>query len=301
MDIEEKKLRKAPENPFESRVGAFWHLYWTRDYMKARYGLVEALMRIHTRLSVELQLDHRLEMFKLSRRDYLAVRFTIPSLMMRLGQDQECYDFVQLQAWNPEGLVEDEENKDMPWLSAANKDSFESVEFMCHASPPLECAVHVTLLKIRLLFDLMALRDSEAPAISGNVPRELLDIIQGYALHTNVVLKNQRILQLGNQSGLITTLCEQIRILWRVVRDADVDFWPILLAHGEYLRVGWYRYLRRDMTQAEITLQDSYRGWIETPGAIEVIKNLENDGKIKGETLYPCCCPAPWNAIDEHE
>ena len=180
----------TPQRFVPGPAGMRLSLPLTRDYLWARYGLVAALGQIHTRMSVELQLGHFLDMLKLSPCDTLGVRFIIPGLMMRLGQDQECYNFIKCWERHNQGLAQGNEAFELPYLKAPDSDNFESVDFMCHKYSRLDYTIHATLLKIRLLLDLMALRNSEAPEISDRVPQEILDIIQVYAVRTNIVAKN---------------------------------------------------------------------------------------------------------------
>ncbi|KAK5737670.1 hypothetical protein LTR17_006532 [Elasticomyces elasticus] len=104
MSREETKLRNAPEdfgfagNPFDPQndsIGHFWGIHETRDYMRARYGVVEALMKIKTREAVQANLDHLLDMLRLCRGDNMGVRSLVPALYIRLGRDQDAYDFVR--------------------------------------------------------------------------------------------------------------------------------------------------------------------------------------------------------------
>lgn len=81
--------------PFESSVGHFWGIPDTRDYMRARYAHVEALLEVQTRTAVARALEHTLDLFRLNRSDNLGVRNLVPSLSIRLGRDQECYDFLK--------------------------------------------------------------------------------------------------------------------------------------------------------------------------------------------------------------
>ncbi len=96
MSQEEQKLRDHPgdwmmaANAFESSVGHFWGITLTREYMRARYALVEALGKVNTRDAVQAQLDHLLDMLRLCRGDNMGVRYLVPHLMLRLNQDQEC-------------------------------------------------------------------------------------------------------------------------------------------------------------------------------------------------------------------
>lgn len=71
LDIEEQKLRNFPgdfmmaANPFETGVGHFWGMLGTRDYMRARYAVVEGLLRVKTKDSVQQALDHIWDMLRL--------------------------------------------------------------------------------------------------------------------------------------------------------------------------------------------------------------------------------------------
>lgn len=71
MDLEEQKLRNsprdlfAPANPFETHIGHFWGVFSTRDYMRARYGLVAALMKLKTYDATETAADHLRDIFRL--------------------------------------------------------------------------------------------------------------------------------------------------------------------------------------------------------------------------------------------
>lgn len=67
----------------------------TRDYMRARYGLLESLSKIRTREAVQAARDHTMDLFRLCRGDDMGVRNMTPALMIRLGQDQEAYDFMK--------------------------------------------------------------------------------------------------------------------------------------------------------------------------------------------------------------
>lgn len=60
LDCEEEKLRLEPgdgfcmpANPFETSVGHFWGIWGTRNYMRARFALIDALGDINTYDSVK--------------------------------------------------------------------------------------------------------------------------------------------------------------------------------------------------------------------------------------------------------
>jgi len=72
------------EKPFENSVGHFWGIVDTRDYMRARYGHVEALLKIKNRIAVRTALDHLLDMLRLNRSDNMGLRDIVPALYLRL-------------------------------------------------------------------------------------------------------------------------------------------------------------------------------------------------------------------------
>lgn len=99
VESEEEKPRNQQEflltpNRFETSVGHFWGILETLTYMRARCALVEALSKIDTLDAVRSALSHLMDMLRLCRSDNMGVRDIISSLMLRLGKEQECYDFV---------------------------------------------------------------------------------------------------------------------------------------------------------------------------------------------------------------
>lgn len=84
MDHEEHKLRtnSADDNYgftdlFENHVGHFWGIFVTRDYMRARYAVVEALGKIKTHEAVQMSLDHLMDMLRLCRGDNMGDRKSV--------------------------------------------------------------------------------------------------------------------------------------------------------------------------------------------------------------------------------
>lgn len=118
--------------------------------MRARFAFVEAMQKVKTRASVEAQRDKLIDMLRLCRGDNMGVRDLIPSLLLRLGQFQECYDFIRW--YETEGQRGDYDwgNIDLPFLDVENADVLEPVDYLCHRFPSINVAA-VALLKIKLL------------------------------------------------------------------------------------------------------------------------------------------------------
>ena len=95
LDREEEALRRDSPTIFRDDVGHFWGLLQTRDYMRARFGLVDAILKIRTYDAVSSALEHIMDMLRLCRSDNLGVRDLVAHLLLRLCKDQKCYDFVK--------------------------------------------------------------------------------------------------------------------------------------------------------------------------------------------------------------
>ncbi|KXG45905.1 uncharacterized protein PGRI_047610 [Penicillium griseofulvum] len=89
--------------------------------------------------SVQAQLDILMENLRLCRGDNLGSREVIPGLMIRLHQDQECYDFLKW--WATTGQKDDYDWGDdtLPYLDIENANPLEPVN------------VSVTLVKVKVL------------------------------------------------------------------------------------------------------------------------------------------------------
>ena len=88
-------------NYFETGVGHFWGIFETRPYMRARYALIEATLKIKTYQAAKTVLEHLMDLLRLYRSDNMGVRDLVPAQMLRIGQEQEAYDFVKW--WRNEG------------------------------------------------------------------------------------------------------------------------------------------------------------------------------------------------------
>ena len=95
FDAEEKILLTKPNNLFEQKRGHFWLNFETREYRDARMDLVDALLNVNSREAVERALSHKLDMLHLCRYEDGGVSYGIPALFLRLGMEQECYDYLK--------------------------------------------------------------------------------------------------------------------------------------------------------------------------------------------------------------
>lgn len=214
---EEQKLREhsgdmfMSANPFETGVGHFWGILETRPCMKARFAFVEAIVKIDTRNAVQLALETLLDMLRLCRSDNMGVRDLVPALYIRLGLDQQAYDFLTWYSTTGELSDFDWGDMNLGFLDIHDADLFEDPELFCHRFGQLSQQVAVILLKIRLLLDLQSLQHSSA--VADKVPQEVLDIIRGQ-LVGNVVALKKHVMERTDQVEDIKDLEKQITKLF---------------------------------------------------------------------------------------
>lgn len=156
LQREEEALRAESPDIFTEDVGHFWGLIETRNYMRARYGVVEATLKLRTFEAIEAAHEHLADMLQLCRGDNMGVRDMVPALLLRMGRDQECYDFIKWHATMGADDHYDWGDMSLPFLNVRDADVFEDVNYLCGRWGNLSHVVAATLLKIRLLLALKA-------------------------------------------------------------------------------------------------------------------------------------------------
>jgi hypothetical protein len=279
VDHEERTLRALPPslmlpaNVFEESIGHFWGILDTRDYMRSRLSLVEAFEGVPTKSAVEARLDHVKDMLRLCRGDNIGVRYFAPFMMIRLGQDQEAYDFMKWHAWVSHQDDYDWGNMDEPFLNFKDEDVFEDVDLFCGQFPSLQWLIALAILKFKLFRDLKMLHDSAA--IGDRVPIEVFQQIQGNLPSSPLIANNQKIItdpvyayQLGRK------MFSQLEKLIHHIHRANPHYFNYLLDPTEVLahRPGFMS--RGSYEEACLVMQMSYDTWAETPGSIRTTVQL---------------------------
>lgn len=100
MEREESALRAFRDistkgDPFTTKVGVFWKIPAAQQYLKLRMDLVKANLKQNSREAAESALQHSQDLLRLSRYDKYRLRSLMPALYLRLGRDQETYDFIK--------------------------------------------------------------------------------------------------------------------------------------------------------------------------------------------------------------
>ena len=252
----------TPANIFEEGEGRFWGILETRTYMRNRYALVEALLKVKTPDAVDAAFQHLMDMLRLCRGDNMGIRDLIPALFLRLGKDQECYDFAKWYATTGQDSHYDWGNMSLPFLDVKDADVFEPVDVFTRRYLGLSHTVSVTLLKIRLLLDV---RDLQSSTAMDNIPGQLV---------STIFAKNKDIMESKDQSELIEKLESQVMKLYTAVKRENKYFWSALLQPGAHLTARPAAYSHGSLEQMQLVLQYNYDSWVETPGAIDVVRDL---------------------------
>ncbi|KAF1918080.1 hypothetical protein BDU57DRAFT_409336, partial [Ampelomyces quisqualis] len=158
----------TPPNAFAKGgegYGRFWGYKGTRPYMKARYLFIDALLLINTKPAVEAALEHALDMLHLNHSDNQGMRTIIPALYLRLGRDQDCYNFLHW--WFVKDHLdscesdEDVMNTEVEYIwgdarfPVTEADAFQPVVgFLKEFFFTLPQLVSLTLVKVRMLIDM---------------------------------------------------------------------------------------------------------------------------------------------------
>ncbi|KAH8777327.1 hypothetical protein F5883DRAFT_695644 [Diaporthe sp. PMI_573] len=230
---------------FKEQVGHFWGILGTRDYMRARYGFVEIMLENFPchQATVQAAVDHIMDMLRLNRSDNMGLRNLVPALMLRLGRDQDAYNFVKWWATcDPHGDY-DWGDTELPHLDTRDADAFEEPEWWTRRFLDLSHASTVMLIKLRLLFRLRDLQNTARALQAFTLPREIVD---------------QRVRN-------------QIWALYSAVEAANANFWPLLLAikHEDLELERPDSYSSGLPEEAKLMALYNYPAWEETPGALD--------------------------------
>ncbi|KAK5053918.1 hypothetical protein LTR84_001880 [Exophiala bonariae] len=275
LATEEQRLRDfpgdfmTPANVFEEREGHFWGILETRTYMRLRYALIEALLKVNTRDAVQAALDHAMDMLRLCRSDNIGVRDRVPALYLRLGMDQEAYDFCKWYATDGSRGDYDWGDMNLGFLDVKDANIFESSMLEFLGCQDANILIVIALIKIRLLHQLIDLRSSNA--IRDQVPQEVLDKVRR-ALVTKVVLKEKDIMDEMDPTAMILNLRLDIETLFFSIQESCPYFWPALLDPEQHLSARPAYYSSGSLEQTQLYVQYNYHAWAETPRALDVIK-----------------------------
>ena len=296
----EKDLRSQPghlpPDPqrclWEAARGDFWRYDETHVYMGLRVDTINAIsdMRPESRASLQTQLDFVMGSLHLAHADvnwsYPGIRIKFPQLTTRLGQDQECFDFIKW--WMTTGRDPDYKWGQEPerYLDIHGVDVFGRWPTCLREYPTY--ALFVTLIKIRMLLDLYELQ-KVFYAVGGRLPPEILDQIRACVPQTAVIAANHGCMfgSFRHLSERVRTLEQQISDLYDMVDHVDEYIWDALVTWTEGMLKSWENYGVGGPPVLIHVLTHAYKSWAETPAALEYIRKLDKQRHASRKRLTP--------------
>lgn len=241
--------------------------------MRARYALVEAILKIKTYAAVESAHDHVMDLLRLNASDNMGVRFMAPDLKLRLrDREAECYDFCK--AWMRAYMDSTIEDFDSGAIRGGKEDVMENPkDTFGGESLQLGYTVAVTLIKVRLLLDVRALRDLRLAGLWKKTPPEIEELVKHNLVSTSVIAKRRDIMD-GTAKGAVEDLEAQVSVLIKAVAKYNPSFWPILRSPGRHMKARPDYYSLKSLEEAQMQLQSSYDAWAETEGAFAVLDEM---------------------------
>ncbi|KAK4127870.1 hypothetical protein N657DRAFT_566773 [Parathielavia appendiculata] len=280
----ESKLRADAPEYLEAYAGRLWMFQPARDYLTAVANYGELLVRSWRRQGIEDALEVYLKILQLNRGDNQGVRDLIPALYIRLGRDQEAYDFLKY--WGLQ--FNNKLDKEQPFLGVKRADAFEDVELWTGKSLYLTHAVSVLLIKIRLLIGIQSVQRMKAwkaskgedvAAMSG---AEVLDWLRDDLRPFCGDIFERAPEVLGDDALLEQTLSEvvdRISALFQAINRYNKYYLATLLnpeeSDFESEVVG---YTLGSEEEAKLAFKRTYSAWCETEGAIKGLRNMISNG-----------------------
>lgn len=241
-----------------------------RAYLRARFVLAKAILRINTPDAVTKALSHFAIMMRIDRGDPFGAADYIPPLLLRLDREQECYNFLKWWAIRNDAGNDDRggygHGPRFP-LEYPPADAFEPLSRMRPrglTTLSLSQLVSLTLLKLRLRIDLGHFRGVELELESYEAPRR----------HVGKLLR-ARIWCLDVEKAF-WALDDQYCQLYRMVHSLNPHFWELIddkyeLPQGWYERAATDQCARGSMNEALLVLHHCKSAWDESEFAMRLL------------------------------
>ena len=327
LDKEDDAVRNAtpdfmtPANAFETDVGHFWGITSTRDYVRARFELADTVRRLGTLDGVIEALGHLRDMLRLCRGDNMGVRDLIPTMMLQLDQDAECYDFVKW--YQTEGVRDDYDwsNIDSPFLNIKGANVLEDVGYLNRKYLRVQHISAVMLLKLKLLIDIINIKLARK-VIAARLPPELWGRVELHVIRSPVSRQ-----WVGKPYQDITGIQQKleihVKLLSRAIHNINEYFVDALLNADEHLSSRPEYYSQGSFEEIELLLQYSYAAWWQHDGVLELLhsaksiarkdseeeiedmmssttfRNNPGSGRSKEELLNDVSCNRLWGYFDD--
>lgn len=265
----------TPPNVFETAVGHFYAMPETRPYMRARYVLAQTLNHLDTVPSLEEALDHGLDMLRLDRSDELGMRHQLAPVMLRLGREQEAYDFVKWWVAHADDERHLKDMPDSPFLDLENANALEPVDLFVRRKAAGTFELHsLALIKIRLLLALQSAEKAVAGAEGCTIQDKIA--ILAAALRSSAITRHADALLIlaEDPKPVVDELARQVREVVTAVHQANKYLLETMAEPDADPGTAIASYAEGSREEAHAARSYSLRAWKGTPGALELLASL---------------------------
>ncbi|KAJ3057367.1 hypothetical protein HK097_008462 [Rhizophlyctis rosea] len=211
-------------------------------YLEARRYFLFRTAHFGTRDSVEQAYDQAMDLLLLDQADKYKARYSVPFLMLLLGKDQTCYDFLKW--YITVAPTHDFSNTSLPFLDIQNSNTLESIDYILRSrwrDLDLSVLVAMYLLKFRLVVDCGRMsnleRQKHGKGSSGSATNTNEnpdpDNAKQLRLTSSIVATNP----LLQNSKTLKPVCYHCGPLFNLIHERNKYFFPLLLEHvGDMLK-----------------------------------------------------------------
>ena len=263
-------------------------------YTEALSGLVATLGEVQplSRRSVQAQLDRMWDLLRIKPYGPEALSTRMPILMLRLGLDQDCWEFMNCWYRHWTDTVNWRSVPEFPPVSPM-ADVFERCRYIWERkvrvsyTSGLSYMATTTLLKIRLLIDIRAICASFDVLIL-RFPREITDRIRDFIPSATLADKHLTRAESDKLQPLIRELEHQVKELYKEVQRINPHFWPELVRRSASRTKVPSNWEKEDRVTSRVDTQGSaatmraamyntFGAWIESPLAIDYIRQMRRE------------------------
>ena len=253
--------------------------------MISKGHVIDAYRRIRTTEAVTKAYDECKDVLRHNRKDNMGMQEAAAPLMVRLGKDQEAYDYIKW--WDTAYTKPDYDWNDMtlPYLDIHNTDEFEPLtafgmdndcECECVPNTGLSHLVTLMLIKLRLTLDLtecgrFITSTSSAERRSDAKLQALFTSLSSRIIpdHPELV----KAIKQGRFDAITKYMCilaRQLVRLYAAISYRNKHIWHAFVEQPER-----YWATSPDMTaggseqEASLVVQHCYQSWVESKGVME--------------------------------
>lgn len=228
-------------------------------------------LNIRTGEAVEGALQNMLEMLRLSRGDNMGVRSQIPALYLRLGRDQEAFDFMKWYADVPSNF--DWKNTEVPMLDTKGADPFEPLDVeKSGIAMDLSFKVALLLLKSRLFVD-VSLLEGFVQKLGDKAPADKMEIVKEEAM-TETLLNRRDIVDAPDYTPIMAKVRWQMVDIYKSIMKHNKFMIPALEDPTKYSHSQLGPYMRGSESEAVMAYRHSWYSWAECPSVLQQILPL---------------------------